>query len=191
MAVATTRIDTGTLQRWLADGTPVRILDVRTHVEFDSVHIPGAYNVPLETLGEHATDIQRHVEDAVVLVCRSGMRASEAETRLAAVGMQNVKVLDGGMLAWERTGGAVNRGKAPWAIERQVRLAAGGLVLAFILLSIWFPAARFGAGLIGLGLIVAALTNTCAMGMALSKLPFNRGNTCDVNVVVAQLTGRA
>lgn len=191
MAVATTRIDTDTLQRWLADGTPVRILDVRTHAEFDSVHIPGAYNVPLDTLGEHATDIQHHVEDPVILVCRSGMRASQAETRLAAVGMSNVKVLEGGMLAWESAGGNVNRAKGPWDIERQVRLVAGGLVLAFILLSIWFPAARFGAGLIGLGLTVAALTNTCAMGMALSKLPFNRRNTCDVNVVVDQLTGRA
>lgn len=191
MAVATTRIDTNTLQRWLSDGTPVRILDVRTHAEFDSVHIPGAYNVPLDTLGEHATDIQHHVEDPVILVCRSGMRASQAEARLAAVGMSNVKVLEGGMLAWERAGGNVNRAKARWDMERQVRLVAGGLVLAFILLSIWFPAARFGAGLIGLGLTLAALTNTCAMGMALSKLPFNRGNTCDVNIVVAQLTGRA
>jgi hypothetical protein len=47
------------------------------------------------------------------------------------------------------------------------------------------------AGAIGLGLTVAALTNTCAMGAMLSKLPYNRHNTCDVNAVVAQLTGRA
>lgn len=191
MAETTTRLDTGTLERWLADGTAVRVLDVRTPAEFETVHIPGAYNVPLDTLGEHTDDIRSHVEDPVVLVCRSGMRASQAEARLAGAGMTNVKVLDGGMVAWERAGGKVNRGVARWDIERQVRLIAGGVVLTAIIVSIWVPAVRFVAGALGLGLTVAALTNTCAMGMALSKLPYNRTSSCDVNVVVDQLTGRA
>ncbi len=191
MAETTTRLDTSALERWLADGTAVRVLDVRTPAEFETVHIPGAYNVPLDTLGEHTDDIRSHVEDPVVLVCRSGMRASQAEARLAGAGMTNVKVLDGGMVAWERAGGKVNRGVARWDIERQVRLIAGGVVLAAIIVSIWVPAARFVAGALGLGLTVAALTNTCAMGMALSQLPYNRTNSCDVNVVVDQLTGRA
>lgn len=191
MAETTTRIDADTLQRWHADGAPVRILDVRTPAEFEAVHIPGAYNVPLDTLGEHAEDIQNHVDDTVVLVCRSGMRASKAETRLAAAGMGNVRVLEGGMTAWERAGGTVNRGVARWDIERQVRLIAGGIVLAAILVSIWVPAVRFLAGAIGLGLTVAALSNSCLMGMVLAKLPYNRAASCDVDVVVAQLTGRA
>lgn len=191
MAATATAIETNTLQAWLADGTPVRMLDVRSPAEFETVHIPGAYNVPLDTLGEHATDIQHHVEDPVVLVCRSGMRASQAEARLAATGMSNVKVLEGGMVAWEGSGGSVKRGVARWDIERQVRLVAGAIVLAAIVVSIWVPAARFVAGAVGLGLTVAALTNTCAMGMALAKLPYNRAASCDVDVVVAQLTGRA
>ena len=186
-----TQIDSVTLQRWLTDAIPVRVLDVRTPAEFETAHIPGAYNVPLDTLGEHADDIQHHVEDPVVLVCRSGMRAAQAETRLAAAGMGNVKVLEGGMSAWEQAGGEVKRGVARWDLERQVRLVAGAIVLAAIVVSIWIPAARFIAGAVGLGLTVAALTNTCAMGMALSKLPYNRGASCDVDLVVSQLTGRA
>ena len=191
MTATTTQIDSATLRRWLEDSTPVRVLDVRTPAEFETAHIPGAYNVPLDTLGEHARDIQHHVDDPVVLVCRSGMRASQAETRLAAVGMSNVKVLEGGMTAWERAEGDVKRGVARWDIERQVRLVAGAIVLAAIVVSIWVPAARFVAGAIGLGLTAAALTNTCAMGMALAKLPYNRGSSCDGDVVVSQLTGRA
>ncbi len=35
----------------------------------------------------------------------------------------------------------------------------------------------------------AALTNTCAMGMLLAKLPYNRGAACDAQTVVAQLVG--
>lgn len=183
-----TRIDAATLDQWLRDGTDLLVLDVRSPAEFEGMHIPGAYNVPLDTLGEHATEIQRHVEDPVVLVCRSGMRASQAEQRLAAAGMGNVRVLEGGIVAWERTGGAVNRGQARWDIERQVRLVAGALVFALVVASTWVPALRFVAGAVGLGLAVAALTNTCAMGAVLGKLPYNRGSACDVNAVIEQLT---
>jgi rhodanese-related sulfurtransferase len=185
-----TRIDANELQRWLREGADVRLLDVRSPAEFESVHIPGAYNVPLDTLGEHAEDIQRHVEELVVLVCRSGMRASQAEQRLAAAGMGNVRVLEGGMMAWERAGGQVNRGQARWDIERQVRLVAGSIVASSVLTSLKYPKARFVAGAVGAGLTFAAVSNTCAMGAMLAKLPYNRSNSCDVNAVVDQLTGR-
>lgn len=190
MTDTATRIDPQTLEQWLSQGTEVRVLDVRSPAEYEGVHIPGAYNVPLDTLGEHAEDIQRHVEEPVVLVCRSGMRASQAEQRLAGAGMGNIKVLEGGMLAWEQAVGRVNRGVARWDLERQVRLVAGSIVLASIVASVWAPSARYVAGAIGAGLTVAALTNTCAMGMVLSKLPYNRAATCDVDAVVDQLTGR-
>lgn len=190
MTDTATRIDAQTLEQWLSEGTEVRVLDVRSPAEYEGVHIPGAYNVPLDTLGEHAEDIQRHVEEPVVLVCRSGMRASQAEQRLAGAGMGNVKVLEGGMLAWEQAVGRVNRGTARWDLERQVRLVAGSIVLTSIVASIWVPALRFVAGALGAGLTFAALSNTCAMGMLLSKLPYNRRATCDVDAVVDQLTGR-
>ncbi len=191
MTVTSTRIDATTLEQWLNEGADVRVLDVRSPAEFEGVHIPGAYNVPLDTLGEHAEDIQRHVDEPVVLVCRSGMRASQAEQRLAAAGMGNVKVLEGGMMAWEGAGGTVKRGAEKWDIERQVRLVAGSIVLTSIVASIWVPGLRFVAGFVGAGLSFAALSNTCAMGMMLAKLPYNRSNNCDVNAVVDQLTGRA
>jgi rhodanese-related sulfurtransferase len=190
-STAGARVDARTLEQWLTQDADVRVLDVRSPAEFEGVHIPGAYNVPLDTLGEHASDIQRHVEEPVVLVCRSGMRASQAEQRLAAAGMGNVKVLEGGMMAWEQSGGRVNRGADRWDLERQVRLVAGSVVLGSIVTSVWAPKARFVAGALGAGLSFAALSNTCAMGMMLSKLPYNRATTCDVNAVVDQLTGRA
>jgi rhodanese-related sulfurtransferase len=185
-----TRIDPTTLSRWLSDGADVKLLDVRSPAEFESAHIPGAYNVPLDTLGEHADEIQRHVDELVVLVCRSGMRASQAEQRLAAAGMSNVRVLEGGMVGWDRVGGNVKRGRARWDIERQVRLVAGAIVLTFVIASVWVPALRFVAGAVGLGLVVAALSNTCVMGSLLGKLPYNSRASCDVTAVVDQLTGR-
>ena len=188
--MTTTRIDPADHAQLVSGDTDLKVLDVRSPAEFEAVHIPGAYNVPLDTLGEHAAEIQRHVDEPVVLVCRSGMRASQAEQRLAAAGMGNIRVLEGGMLAWEQTGGTVNRGKGRWDIERQVRLVAGSLVAGAVVASVWVPAARYLAGAVGAGLTVAALSNTCAMGAVLGKLPYNRGNACDVNAVVDQLTNR-
>jgi rhodanese-related sulfurtransferase len=184
-------LDIPALARLRADGSEHRIIDVRSPAEFESAHIPGAYNVPLDQLGEHRDELARHVDEPVVLVCRSGNRASQAEQRLAAAGMGNVAVLDGGMLAWEAAGHEVSRGAQRWDLERQVRLVAGSLVLLGILASLVWPLAGFLSGAVGAGLVVAALSNTCAMGMLLAKLPYNRATpSCDVDTIVGQLTGR-
>jgi len=81
-----------------------RLLDVRTPAEFESQHIVGAYNVPLDTLAEHGAEIRAGVTDPVVLVCRSGQRARKAEEALRATGMANLHILDGGMAAWTAAG---------------------------------------------------------------------------------------
>ena len=96
-------------------------------------------------------------------------------------------ILEGGITAWEANGFAVNRGAQRWDLERQVRLVAGSIVLSTILGSIAVPKLKWVAAAIGGGLTVASLTNTCAMGMALSKLPYNRGATCDAQTIVSQL----
>lgn len=186
-ATAATSLDARTLREQLDGPRPPRVLDVRTPAEFESVHIPGAYNVPLDTLREHRDEILRHLDEDVVLVCRSGQRANQAEQSIAAAGMPNVHVLDGGMLAWERIGGPVNRGTPKWALERQVRLVAGSLVLGGVLASLVAPRMKWLAGAVGGGLTVAALTDSCAMGAALSRLPYNRGASCDADHLIAQL----
>ena len=104
--------------------------------------------------------------------------------------MSNLHVLDGGIVAWESGGHDVVRGKEAWALERQVRLVAGSIVLAGIVGSLRWPKLRFVSGGVGAGLTFAALTDTCAMGMALSKLPYNRSRSCDVDQVVAALCER-
>jgi hypothetical protein len=130
----------------------------------------------------------------VVLVCRSGQRAAQAEGSLAAAGLPNLRVLDGGMLAWESAGAPFRRGRPRWDLERQVRLIAGFVVLLSVVGSLVVPGLQWVAAALGAGLTVAALTDTCAMGMLLSRLPYNRGAGCDIDSVVAQLaaddTGR-
>lgn len=75
-----------------------------------------------------------------------------------------------------------------WSIERQVRLVAGSLVAGGVLASLRFPKARFLSGAVGGGLVFAAVSNTCTMGVLLGKLPFNRANAGDLDAALAALT---
>jgi rhodanese-related sulfurtransferase len=184
-------LDVTELRGLLASASPPRVLDVRTPGEFEGVHIPGAYNVPLDFLREHRDEILSHLDDQVVLVCRSGQRATQAEQTLSAAGLANVHILDGGMTAWEAHGGAVNRGSRRWDLERQVRLVAGTIVALSILVSIVVPGMKWLAFAMGAGLAITAVTNTCLMGMMLAKLPYNRGAACDAQTIVGQLVAPA
>jgi rhodanese-related sulfurtransferase len=180
-------IDAQDLHALLDTAAAPRLLDVRAPGEFETVHIPGAYNVPLDLLREHREEIVSHLDQNVVLVCRSGQRAALADESLRGAGLANVHILDGGMTAWEASGFPVNRGTQRWDLERQVRFVAGLIVAVSILAGIVVPGLEWVAFAMGGGLSVAALTNTCVMGMLLSRLPYNRGATCDVRTVVAQL----
>jgi rhodanese-related sulfurtransferase len=175
------------LREQLAAGGGPRMLDVRTAAEFETAHIPGAYNVPLDLLREHRAELRAHLDEDIVLICQSGARAGQAEQSLAEAGLPNVKVLNGGMLAWQGIDGPVNRGNPRWSLERQIRLLAGGIVAVSVVGSLLAPGLQWIAALVGASLAVAALTNTCAMGMLLARLPYNRGAGCDLDTIVGQL----
>lgn len=184
-------IDAVDLAEALRGDTPPRVLDVRTPAEFESAHIPGSWLVPLDTLQEHRENLRRHLDEDTVLVCRSGARAARAELALAGADLSRLRVLSGGMNAWETAGGSVNRGRETWELERQVRLVAGTLVAIGALGSLLVPGLVLLAALVGLGLAVAALTDTCAMGMALARMPWNRGaEEPDMQRVLAELADR-
>lgn len=171
----------------LHTGGAARLLDVRTPSEFENAHIHGAYNVPLDQLHEHATEV-RAATGAVVLICQSGRRAQRAEAVLRAAGMGSMHVLDGGMQAWIAAGLPVNRVRARISLERQVRIVAGAIVaigaIGALTLSPWLAVVP---ALVGSGLVFAGVTDTCAMGMLLARLPYNRAAaTCDTESIVRQ-----
>jgi glyoxylase-like metal-dependent hydrolase (beta-lactamase superfamily II) len=148
------------------------LLDVRTPLEFESERIEGALNVPLDQLDARLDQIAEQAD--VVVVCRTGVRATIAAETLARVG-RRARVLDGGMVAWRRARLPMREGRKRLAVDRQVQLIAGTMVLAGVALgafvNAWFLvlAAFFGAGL-----TFAGATGTCGLALVLMRMPWNR-----------------
>ncbi|MEV7217757.1 rhodanese-like domain-containing protein [Kitasatospora cineracea] len=153
------------------------VIDVRSPGEFAGGHIPGAHNVPLDQLSQALPALRVAAERGeLAITCASGARALNACEQLAAAGVRALLV-DGGTAAWAANGGALNRvpgQKVRWAMDRQVRLVAGSLVLAGVVVDLAVPGVRWVSAAVGGGLLFSAVSNTCAMGALLGKLPYNR-----------------
>lgn len=170
-------------------GKQLDLIDVRTPVEFREVHVEFARNVPLDRLDPKAIQADRrgNAEQPLYVVCRSGGRGKQACEKFQAAGISNVINVEGGTLACEAAGLPVVRGKKAISLERQVRIAAGFLVLVGAVLAMTVD--KYFAGLsafVGAGLMFAGLADTCGMGMILARMPWNQvgkeasSNSCKV-----------
>lgn len=168
------------------------VIDVRSPGEYAGGHIPGALNVPLDQLQRALPALRAAAERGeLALVCASGARSATACDQLSAANIP-AATLVGGTSAWAQDGKPLNRpagGRAVWAMDRQVRMAAGSLVLLGMLADLALPGARWFAAAIGGGLVFSALSNTCAMGNMLGKLPYNRPRNAaaDLDTTLAAL----
>ena len=75
------------------------ILDVRTAAEFDEKHIPGAINIPNETIGTDTIPELPNKDQLILVYCRSGNRSKQASEKLVKLGYTNV-VEFGGIIDW-------------------------------------------------------------------------------------------
>jgi rhodanese-related sulfurtransferase len=155
----------------------VEIIDVRTPAEYRELHAEYARNVPLDRLDPAALMQSRNGsrDGPLYLICRSGSRGRQACEKFLAAGFTNVVNVEGGTLAWAECGLAVVRGKKAISLERQVRIAAGSLVLLGALLG-WLvhPALVGLSAFVGAGLVFAGVTDTCGMGLLLARMPWNQ-----------------
>jgi rhodanese-related sulfurtransferase len=164
-------------RRWREDGG-FELIDVRTPMEYREVHAGPARSIPLDALSPAAVMGEREApHDApIYLICRSGGRSRRAAEAFEREGFGNAVSVDGGTLAWERAGLPVVRGaKGPISLERQVRIAAGSLVVLGSALGAFVHPGFLGlAAFVGAGLVFAGITDTCGMGLMLAKMPWNR-----------------
>ncbi len=150
------------------------VIDVRTPKEFQAAHVVGAELLPLDQLDGEQFCGKYGDGFPVYILCQSGKRGMIAAERLIAAGHQNVSVIEGGTNAAKDAGIEIEYGKGAISIERQVRIAAGALVFVGALLGMFVHSGFFAIpAFVGAGLVFAGVTDTCGMGMMLSKCPWN------------------
>jgi rhodanese-related sulfurtransferase len=172
-ATATTVSPAAAVQR-VREGGAASIIDVRTPFEYRQEHIAGTLHTPLEQLIEH-TDRIRAAPAPRLLLCRSGKRAEIARHELAQRGIEDLAVIEGGIIAYAAAGGDTVRAISGMSLERQVRIVAGTLVVIATLLGfLLHPAFHLVSLVIGAGLVFAGVTDRCGMALMLTRLPWNR-----------------
>jgi rhodanese-related sulfurtransferase len=168
-----TEIDAMSLKQKL-DLQEVILVDVRESGEYATEHIVGSISSPLSTFDQNP--IANIEGKPLVICCQSGMRSSRASQKLLENGYDRVMQLKGGLLSWKAAGLTVQGNRnAPISLFRQVQIVAGSLVAIGtglgVFVSPWF---LLLSGFVGCGLVFAGVTNTCAMGLLLMKLPYNQ-----------------
>jgi len=164
----------------------VDLIDVRTPMEFQEVCAVAARNIPLDKLDPHsAMKDRKGAEDRpVYVICKGGTRGGKAQQKFIDAGFTNVINVEGGTEAWAAAGLPVVRGKKVMSLERQVRIAAGfivftGAVAAMVTGNVYLAGIP---AFVGAGLMFAGVTDSCAMGMMIAKMPWNqcKDGSCSV-----------
>ncbi len=158
----------------------IHVFDVRTPAEFQELRVPFAKLVPLEALKPREVVAQAGIGDAdtIYLSCKTGARAGMAAEKFLKEGFNNVCVVEGGVEGWEAAGLPVIRGRRVISLERQVRIAAGSLVVLGLTLGYFVHPGFAGlSAFVGCGLVFAGISDTCGMGMLLARMPWNQAGT--------------
>jgi rhodanese-related sulfurtransferase len=156
-----------------------RKVDVREPDEFARERLPGFECVPLGQLAARAREWDRTA--SVLVICKSGMRASQGATQLETLGFEQVAMIGGGLQACRSAGVPVIAGNAPLPIIRQVLITASLFLLTSLVLALFQPALIGLAWFVAIMLGVAGLTGWCPVALILARMPWNRtGATCAV-----------
>ena len=168
-------LDALTLQQWLNDQKAV-LIDVREPGEYANEHITGAASFPLSSLDP--SHLVSEKDKIIALYCQSGRRSAQAGQKLLEAGFPQVAHLKGVIGTWTSAGFSTKAEKnAPISLFRQVQIVAGSLVFLGTVLGVLVsPKFLILSGFVGCGFVFAGITNTCAMGMLLAKLPYNQRN---------------
>lgn len=136
--------------------------------------------MPLDQLKAQSLANELGKDARCVVICAKGGRASNAAKQLAAAGMTNLQVLEGGITAWESGGLPVqSNGKKVMSLDRQVRIAIGVIVLIGFAIGHWINSNGYWlCAFMGAGLIFAGVTDFCGLALILAKVPWNRGSAC-------------
>lgn len=155
------------------------ILDVRTTAEHATEKLESSILLPVQDLSvasfrQCETQLSS-AEQSIYILCESGKRAEMACAKLAEIDKPFV-IIEGGLKALKAAGikTQVSQRKSI-SLERQVRISAGMLVVLGGLLGFMVSPTFFALSIfVGAGLVFAGISDTCAMGMLLARMPWNQ-----------------
>lgn len=158
------------------------IVDLRTLSEVDTEYIEGCVHFPVQTLNSamlHSYLEQEGLsaQQPIYLLCAGGPRATLAAEKLKENFEAELVIISGGLNALKASGLIPSKGPGnSLSLERQVRIAAGSLVVIGVLAGQFISPLFFAlSGFVGGGLVFAGVTDTCGMGMLLARMPWNAG----------------
>ncbi len=156
------------------------LIDVREPVEHTEEHVEGAKLIPLGQLEKRVGEID--IDSPIVVMCRSGKRGMEALRKLESLGVEGVRNLEGGILAWKAAGHPVNKSdRKVLPLMQQVQVTIGiGVLTGVILSKTVNPNFIYLSAFFGAGLVFAGSTGWCGLAILMSKMPWNRaaGESC-------------
>jgi rhodanese-related sulfurtransferase len=88
------------LKKRMDSGENITVIDVREPYEYAEFNI-GALLIPLGDLPGKIDDLKEHLNNEIVVHCRSGHRSAGAKNFLVQQGFTNVRNLLGGMMDWQ------------------------------------------------------------------------------------------
>ena len=151
----------------------IPFIDVRTPAEYGSLHAESALNHPMESFDLNTFPFSKDQE--IHVICQSGGRSMKVCQKLKSAGFEKVVNVEGGTSAWNGAGLPVITGKKAMSLERQVRIAAGSLVVIGAVVGHFLhPGGFVLSAFVGAGLVFAGVTDTCGMGMLIARMPWNR-----------------
>jgi rhodanese-related sulfurtransferase len=111
MTCAVAKADTGDIESIspkkasaMFTGQKAVIVDVCEDIEWNEQHIPGAIHIHLAQLNKRLPELKQYKDSPVITQCRTGRRSAQAFDILKLAGFSKVYNMDGGIMAWDRTG---------------------------------------------------------------------------------------
>lgn len=95
-------VDVGEARDLIGEKGGLVILDVRTVSEYDSGHLEGAINIPVEALSGRLSELNKN--DELLVYCRTGNRSTTAVGILRENGYDRIYHMDKGIVAWNSAG---------------------------------------------------------------------------------------
>ena len=109
-AKSTLFIDAEEVMKTIRDDAKVTFLDVRTEGEHSvvSMGLKNSLFIPIENLFEEKNLQKLPLDQPILIVCHSGVRALLAAAGLKQIGIKNVRVVKGGLPALATANSVVN-----------------------------------------------------------------------------------